>query len=131
MNNINLTGRLTRDAEIKTVGDSNVISLSICNDDESKKDQAGNYERIPSFFDCSIWSKTGKIANHLLKGKVVTVSGRLKQETWTTAEGANRSRVVIKAFEVVPHKFEEAGTMPEQTGQEASDPFDNNPSDPF
>ena len=132
MNNINITGRLTRDAEIKPVGDSNVISFSICNDDERKKNEAGEYESVPSFFDCSVWSKSGKIANHLLKGKAVSVSGRIKQETWQSKEGENRSKVAIKAFEVVPHQFEAAGSAPATTGQPDPAPdFGNDPSDPF
>ena len=60
MNNINITGNLTRDAEIKIVGDSHVVNFSICNNDESKKNEAGEYESVPSFFDCSVWSKSGK-----------------------------------------------------------------------
>ena len=132
MNNISITGNIVRDAEIKQVGDSNVINFSICNNDESKKNEAGEYETVPSFFDCTVWSKSGKLANHLLKGKAVTVSGRLKQETWQNEEGQNRTKVVIRAFEVIPHVYEAAGAAPTSTGDSNGfGDFDTDPSDPF
>ena len=110
MNNICIDGRLTSDCEIKQVGDSHVINFSIANDDENKKNQSGEYEKITSFFNVAYWSKSGKMATHLLKGKMVNVIGRLKQETWDNSEtGKKNSKVIIKAFEVKPHVFEKAG----------------------
>jgi len=108
MNGVFMTGRLTRDAEMKPVGDNNVISFSIANDDESKKQQDGSYENIVSFFNCEFWSKSGKMAMHLLKGKAVTITGALKQDRWQDKEGQNRSVVKIKCSKVEPHVYEKA-----------------------
>jgi len=121
MNNFSITGRLTNDAEIKAVNDSNVINFSIANNDESKKDANGNYEDVVSFFNCVYWSKSGKMVNHLRKGKMVTCSGRLKQERWEK-DGQNYNRVTLRCYEVLPHVFEnvENGTI---GNSENTEPF--------
>lgn len=107
MNNFQITGTITADAEIKKVGDSNVINFSIANNDESKKKEDGSYETIASFFNVVYWSKSGKMVTHLLKGKQVTICGTLKQERWEK-DGVKNSRVTLRATEVLPHKFEAA-----------------------
>jgi single-strand DNA-binding protein len=111
LNTFNITGNLTADGEIKQVGDSNVINFSIANNDESKKKDDGNYENIASFFNCTYWSKTGKMVNHLKKGKTVSLSGKLKQERWEK-DGVNHSRVTLRCNEVIPHVYESAGYDP-------------------
>jgi len=131
MNNINITGNLTRDAEMKQIGDSNVIEFSIANNDESKKNQSGEWEKIVSYFNCSIWSKSGKIFNHLKKGKAVSVSGKLKQEIWQDKEtNKNMSKVVIRANEVIPHVYEKENQNNTQNNTQNNN-FVNDQAPPF
>lgn len=106
MNSVNISGRLTADCEVRAVNDTNVITFSIANDDERKKNAAGEYEPVVSFFNVTYWSKSGKMANHLKKGKAVTISGRLKQDRWTDQNGQNKNRIHITAREVLPHVYE-------------------------
>ena len=110
MNNGNISGNLTADAEIKKVGDSNVINFSIANNDESKKLQDGTYENIVSFFNVVYWSKSGKMINHLKKGKTVSITYKLKQDRWETESGEKRNVVKLRATEVIPHVFEKTNT---------------------
>jgi single-strand DNA-binding protein len=105
MNFNGITGRLTKDCEVKPVGESHAIEFSIANDDETKK-VGDQYENIVSFFNVVYWSKSGKMANHLKKGKAVTIEGRLKQQRWTKEDGTNQSRVIIIAKKVEPHVYE-------------------------
>ena len=109
MNLLGISGRLTADCEIKAIGDSNVINFSIANNDEQRKKDDGTYENVVSFFNVSFWNKSGKMARHLIKGKAVTITGRLKQQRWTDQEGKNQGRIVINAVKVEPHAYESAG----------------------
>ena len=119
MNNFQMTGTLTADAEIKQIGESNVINFTIANNDESKKNQDGSWENIASFFNCIFWSKSGKMVSHLLKGKHVTVSGSLKQDRWEK-DGAKHSTIKLRCSEVVPHVYEKASDniQPDQSQPE-------------
>lgn len=141
MNITGITGRLTADCELRIVGDSNVINFSIANDDERRKNQAGEYENVTSFFNITYWSKSGKMANHLKKGKLVSVAGKLKQEQWDK-DGKNYSKVVIKATDVLPFIYEKASDgqnnqqqHPSQNGGPSNNniefqDFDSQESDP-
>lgn len=71
MKNLTIAGRLTRDAELRTLNDgSRVASFSVAVDDRAGKDKA------TLFFDCSLFGKRGEaLAPHLAKGSSVTVAG--------------------------------------------------------
>ncbi len=101
VNLVVLEGNLTKSAELRYWNNNSPwCSFTIANN-EYYKDEAGNYKGIPSFFDCVLKGKYGEsMSKHLLKGRRVTVTGRLKQQTWTDEQGQKRSRVVIKVSEL-------------------------------
>jgi len=132
LNSINITGRLTRDAELTLTKNNNtVINFSIANDDERRK-QNETWEAVVSFFNCVYWSKEGRMARHLKKGKGVTITGQLRQDTWKDDQGNNKSKVFINVQQVIPHAFEK--TDQNQTSQPApnsqKDKIDYENSDP-
>jgi single-strand DNA-binding protein len=72
MKNITLAGRLTRDAESRTVGSDKVTNFSVAVDDRAGR------EKTTLFFDCSLWGKRGEaLSQYLTKGSSVTVTGDL------------------------------------------------------
>jgi single-strand DNA-binding protein len=72
MNNITIAGRLTKDAQIKQVGDNNVASFSLAMDAFVKG------EKVSMYFDCSVWGKRADTAEqYLKKGGAITVVGKL------------------------------------------------------
>lgn len=72
MNSISISGRLTKDAEKKTVGDNVVTSFSLATDVFVKG------EKQAMFWDCSVWGKRADTAaQYLKKGGAITVIGRL------------------------------------------------------
>jgi single-strand DNA-binding protein len=81
-------GRLTRDAELKKIGEKNVISFSIA---------VNEFKDEVSFFDIEHWTTFYKIAEYLKKGTQVAVLGRLKQDRWQDKDGNNRSKIKIVA----------------------------------
>ena len=94
-NIIVIEGRLTRNAEMKSAGNSTVTTFSIANNQSYKKD--GNWIVNTYFFECEIWGPFGEtMRQYLNKGQKVTVTGQLVQNRWTDPEGKNRSAEKIR-----------------------------------
>ena len=92
MNNLSIIGRITRDLEMKTVGQTNILNFSIAVG-MFKKDET-------SFFDVVSFGKTAELINqYLSKGSQIGITGSIKQESWEK-DGQKRSRVVINAQNV-------------------------------
>lgn len=96
LNGVQMIGRLTRDCETSyTTNGACVVNFSIAvNGSKKVNDQ---WEDKASFFDCVFFGKLAeKLAQYLVKGKQVAITGELEQDRWTNAEGQNRSKVKIK-----------------------------------
>ena len=75
MKNITIAGRLTRDAEMRSLNSGDpVLNFSVAVDDRQGK------EKSTLFFDCSLWGKRGEsLSQYLTKGTSVSVSGDLSK----------------------------------------------------
>lgn len=100
LNVITVFGRCTRSAELSyTANGTALCKFSIANN-ESHKNQAGQYENKPNFFDCTLWGKYGQsMSQHLTKGRAITLTGRLVQDRWEK-DGQSYSKVYIKVAEI-------------------------------
>ena len=86
INQVILTGRLTRDAEIKQVGEHTIAEFSLA---------IGHVKDAVSFIDCKAWNRTAEIVQQFTsKGKEVAVVGEFRQERWEK-DGQKRSKVVV------------------------------------
>ncbi|SDR77265.1 single-stranded DNA-binding protein [Corynebacterium timonense] len=74
------------------------------------------------FLTCNIWKQAAEnVAESLSKGMRVIVNGRLKQRTYQTREGENRTVFEVKVDEVGPSlKYATAQVARTQTGQSNS-----------
>jgi single-strand DNA-binding protein len=92
-----LIGNLTRDPELKSVGqnDSSLCECSLAiNEDYTGAD--GNKKEFTSFVDFKIWGKKGEVfSEHMHKGSTVLIQGKLRQERWETQNDEKRSRIVM------------------------------------
>ena len=114
-----LTGRITKDLELKQAGQTTVTNFSLAIDNPFKKDDV-------SFFDVVAFGKTAELLNNYCsKGSKILVEGNLKQDRFTDKEGKNRSvvRVVANRIEFLDSKGSNQGqTAPKQ---QANSPFSN------
>jgi single-strand DNA-binding protein len=96
LNHVVLIGRLTRDAELKSIASGqSVCKFSIAVNRRRKN--GDQWEDEPNFFDVVVWGRQGEsLHQYLLKGKMVGVDGELKQDRWQQ-DGQNRSKVEIVA----------------------------------
>lgn len=88
MNVIAISGRLTREAKtVYSAAGLPIVNFSIANNRYAGKEKP---EEV-SFFDCVIFGKRGEaVAQYLVKGKPVFISGELKIETWEDKENIKR-----------------------------------------
>jgi|TARA_R110000824_G_scaffold10866_1_gene47542 single-strand DNA-binding protein len=100
LNEVVISGRLTRDAELRqtpngtAVTDIIVASNRIWSKDSDKQEEA-------TFVDVTIWGKQAEsLAKYLTKGRHVMLTGRLKLNKWETEEGDRRSKLTVVAEKV-------------------------------
>ena len=99
LNNVNLIGRLTRDAELRySSGGMGICKFSIAVNRRIKKND--NWQDEASFFDCTVFGKTAEsLKQYLTKGQQVCISGELVQNRWEK-DGKQTSRVEINVNHV-------------------------------
>lgn len=83
---MNITGRLTRDAEISTLNnDRQVVNFSIAVND-SYRNKQGEQVELTEYFNCAYWLSS-KVAPILTKGTVVELTGRVSARAWLGSDG--------------------------------------------
>lgn len=93
LNSVTVTGRATKDTELKTTqSGTNIATISAAVN--GMKDEV-------SYFDVVCFGKTAEIAaQYAVKGKQLGITGRLQQRKWQDKDGNNRYSVEIVANQV-------------------------------
>lgn len=109
LNRVILIGRLTRDPELRYVPSGHPVASFSLAVDRPFTNQAG--ERETDFIDVVAWRKLAdQVSQHLSKGRLVAVEGRLQIRTWEQ-EGQRRkaAEVVADAVRFLDKKAAPAG----------------------
>ena len=114
MNQVILTGRLTKDPELKSVvNDKSVASFTIAVD---------KYKEGADFINCVVWGKQAEnLCKYQEKGSQIGLTGRINTRTYDDAKG-NKQYVT----EVIADSIEFLGTKKEQTETNPFEEFGNN-----
>jgi single-strand DNA-binding protein len=100
VNRIFLIGRLTRDPELRYVPSGQPVANFTLAVDRSFKNSQG--ERDTDFVDIVAWRKSAELATqHLSKGRLVAVEGRLQIRSYEAQDGSRR-----KVAEVVTDRIQ-------------------------
>lgn len=101
INSITLSGRLTRDMEVRATPMGTTIgSIGLAYNGTKKNHQTGAYEDVANFVDCTIiGSRANALQRFLTKGTTVVVSGELRYSSWEK-DGQKRSKHEIVVDEV-------------------------------
>jgi single-strand DNA-binding protein len=88
LNRVILIGRLTRDPELRvTQSGVSVASFSLAVD----RPFANQGQRETDFIDCVAWRRLAEtVAEHMRKGRLVAVEGRLQIRSYETQDGQRR-----------------------------------------
>ena len=119
INHVIVEGNLTKAAELSRWSDGTpYIRFTIANNEYYKKEN-GEYESIPSFFDCQCKGAYAEaMSKHLLKGRRITVDGRLKQQRWIDDQGIKHSATVIRVKEISLSPFGNNSFRPSDESQQ-------------
>ena len=87
---MNITGRLTRDAEVRTLSNKKqVVNFSVATNDSYRNKQGERVEQT-TYFDCAYWI-SAKVARLLTKGTLVELTGRVSTRAWVSKDGEARA----------------------------------------
>jgi len=125
LNKVILIGRLTRDVELRYTGSgAPVAGFSLAVDRQFKNKQG---EKETDFINIVVWQKLAEnCANHLGKGRLVAVDGRLQIRTYEDQQGNKRIVAEVVANDVrFLDKPKEGATSnsQQQSSNNASDSF--------
>lgn len=114
INRVIISGRLTRDAEVKNLpSGTSVVEFGLASNRKFKD------KEDTTFIDCTMFGdRASNLAQYLTKGKKLIVEGRLRYESWEK-DGQKRSRVGVVVDEVsfmeAPQKSETATSSEERS----------------
>ncbi len=101
VNQVAITGNLTRDPEVRsTAGGLAVMAFSVAVNERVKNQQTGEWEDRPNFIDCKMFgTRAESVSRYLSKGSKVAVSGRLRWSQWEK-DGQRRSKLEVVADDI-------------------------------
>lgn len=82
LNKVIIAGRICKEPESRTVGESMVARFSVAVN-EKWKDKQGNPKESTTFFDCEAWGGQAKfITTYIRKGQTVLVEAKYQTDTY-------------------------------------------------
>lgn len=124
INNTTLTGRLTKDVELKHTQSGKAVANFTIAVERNFKDAQGN--KITDFINCIAWNKTAEtIAQYFHKGNLIGIVGEIQTRNYENQQG---QRVYVTEVNVNNFTFLESkqDNIQAQTQAPAPDPFAEN-----
>ena len=108
-NHVSYMGRLTKDPELRHVGQENksVVTFGLAVQRNYKPKGAETAET--DFFEIEMWNKSAEVAaQYLTKGQMILVSGRNQNDIWTDDDGIKhyKQKLVVTEWEFAGSKVE-------------------------
>ena len=97
LNTIAIEGRLSANAEVKAIPNTERICLSFTIAVNSPTRQEGKVVDYANFIECKYYVKEDKVSGYLTKGTKLCVQGEIRQDRWEGQNGEKRSRVYVLA----------------------------------
>lgn len=115
MNNVSLTGRITKDPEIKYTPNQKAYMMFTIAVDRGYKDAQGN--KLSDFIPCVAWNSQAEfISKYVKKGNLIEITGTIQSRSYQNQQGD--TRVIIEVIldsvsNLTPRPKEEAPTPQE------------------
>lgn len=94
INRVILIGRLTREIEIKTAGQSQIAKFSLASNRSEKR--GDTWSEAVGFFDCVLFGKRAEVLQkYTQKGSKICVEGSLRWSSWEGTDGKKQSKTEI------------------------------------
>lgn len=109
VNKVTLLGRLTRDAELKTLPSGvPVANFSLATNRVWFDKTTNQKQEEVEFHNCQAWNKTAEnIAKFTKKGHLLYVEGRIQTRSWddkTTGEKKYRTEIIVEEMKLMPNR---------------------------
>lgn len=130
MNNVSLTGRITKDPEIKFTESGNSYVLFTIAVDRKFKDRNG--ERQTDFIPCVAWNNQASfIYDYVKKGNMIEITGAIQTRSYQTQSGENKFvvEVVLDSVSNLTPKPKEETTPKQKFEPSFDDEFTKNQFD--
>ena len=116
MNKVVLMGRLTKDPDVRRVGESSTIiaRYSLAVDRRVRKDQ----EQAADFINCVAFGKSAEFTEkYLRKGTKILITGRIQTGSYTKQDGTKvyTTDVVVEEQEFVEGKKIDGSVVPQKS----------------
>jgi single-strand DNA-binding protein len=122
-----LVGRLTANAVVSTTkSDRKVVNFSVAINDRYKP-KDGEAKEVTTFVNCSYWISSA-IAEHLTKGTLVELNGRISVNAWKNMEGEPKASLNFHVNAIKLHgKAGSAAKEPVPAPAEITEPLEDLP----
>jgi len=98
LNKVFLIGNLTRDPELKYTANGTGVTKFGLAVNRKYNSQDGEKKEDTCFVDITAWDKLAEACSeHLSKGRLVFVEGRLQYQSWESDDGTKRSKLEVIA----------------------------------
>ena len=122
MNKVVLSGRLSKDVELRNFKDGGAVANFSLALNRRVKQSDGTYKDEASFVEVKLFGRTAEVANQfLVKGSRLLVEGRLQQEVWVDSNGQKRSRIVVVGEGIEFLDTKEGGSTPQNSTPQNSE----------
>lgn len=99
MNSVNITGRITKDPELKPKGNGEGSYLFFCLAVDAGKDKQG--EKLTEFIDCLAYNQQASfLSSYAKKGDLIELSGRIHTSSVEDSAGNKTKRYTVIANNV-------------------------------
>lgn len=125
INNVTLTGRITRDPEVKAIGQGSAVCSFALAVNRTFKNQQGEYEA--DFINCQAFGNTAqRMQQYVRKGNLLGVTGRIQTRNYENNMG---QRVYVT--EVIANNVTFLENNNKQQGNNYPDPYASNAPSPY
>ena len=124
LNKVMLIGNVGRDPEVRTVGGSKVVNMSVATSERWTDKTTGEKREATQWHAVVIWNeRIAEVAErYLTKGSKIFIEGQLQTRKWTDKEGRERytTEVVLQRFRGELVMISSKGEQPHDPAKEAS-----------
>lgn len=127
INRVIIEGNLTRDAEVRaTASGLAVANFTVAVNEKRRNGETGEYEDAPVFVRCAMFgSRAEKVSKWLVKGKRVTVDGKLRYSVYMKDdEKRSQLSVVVDELAFGGNRNQDGGDAPAAPAPAAPEVYD-------
>lgn len=125
INHVILLGRVGRDPDVRHMANGDTVANFSLATSESFKNKAGEYEDSTEWHNISCFRKTAEVvAQYVMKGREVSVTGKIRTRKWQDKNGEDRYTTEIVADHI------RLGKKPNGEADSASDRAECAPKTP-